>query len=126
AISELAGNIRQPEHDGSSRTKVREPEPYDGLDTRKLRIFMMQCQLNFNDRPRAFSTDSAKVNFALSYLKGTALQWFEPAFLDADEDIPWKEDYKEFVTELQTNFGPYDPVGDAEAEIENLRMRDNQ
>ena len=55
------------------RTKVWEPDVFDGSDTCKSQPFLVQCTLNFRNRPDAFSTDSAKVTFALSYLKGTAL-----------------------------------------------------
>src|SRR6266446_8298038 len=33
-------------------------------------------------------------------------------------------DYQEFVKELQTNFGPYDPVGDAKVQLMTLEMKD--
>src|SRR6266436_4430154 len=33
-------------------------------------------------------------------------------------------DYQEFVKELQTNFGPYDPMGDTEVQLMTLEMKD--
>ena len=95
------------------------------MDTRKLQPFLVQCTLNFRNCPDAFSTDSAKVTFALSYLKGTALDWFEPS-LTSGLNPAWLDDYSNFVLELRRNFGPHDPKGKAEADLENLRMRDNQ
>jgi hypothetical protein len=96
----------------------------------KLRPFLVQCQLNFNDRATAFQTDGAKVNFALSYLKGIALAWFEPYLLENPEidtyPPDFMSDYAEFCTELQNNFGPLDPRGSAESELENLTMKDSQ
>ena len=53
------------------------------------------------------------------------LDWFEPS-LTSGNDISWLSDYSEFVSELRIHFGPFDPEGEAEAELENLRMRDNQ
>ena len=67
-ISVLARNV-QHQGDGSC-SKVREPDPFDGTDTTKLRTFLVQLQLNFNDQPCTFSEDWRKVNFAISYLKG--------------------------------------------------------
>ena len=46
-IATLARNV-QHQGDGS-RSKVREPDPFDGTDTTKLRTFLVQLQLNFND-----------------------------------------------------------------------------
>src|ERR1700674_703300 len=63
AIAALARNIKQ-QGDGG-RTKVREPDPFDGTDPIKLRTFLVQLQLSFNDRPRAFSTDRRKVNLSI-------------------------------------------------------------
>ena len=105
--------------------RVWEPDPFDGLDTQKLQPFLTQCFLNFWDRPDAFADDSAKVTYTLSYLKGTALDWFEPS-LTSGNDAPWLSDYFEFVSELGTHFSPFDPEGEAKAELENLRMCDNQ
>ena len=106
-------------------TKVHEPDVFDGSNTRKLQPFLVQCTLNFHNRPDAFTSDSDKVTFSLSYLKGTALEWFEP-LLTAGESPPWLDDYSDFVRELKNNFRPHDPKGEAEANLENLKMCDNQ
>ena len=110
------------------KSKVREPNTFDGSTPKKLRTFLAQCRLNFEDRPTSFPSERTKVTYALSYLSGTALQWFEPAILEplslsADH---FMNDYDLFVDELKLNFGPYDPEADAEAAIENLVMKDTQ
>ena len=109
----------------SERTKVREPDVFDGLDTRKLQPFLVQCTLNFRNHPDAFSTDSAKVTFALSYLKGTALDWFKP-LLTSGLNPAWLDGYSDFISELRKNFRPHNPEGGAEADLENLCMCNNQ
>ena len=84
----------------------------------------MPAQLQWA-RSRAFQTDKAKVNYALSYFKEMALDWFEPNILnEADDDNKplWKDSYKDFLMELRQNFGPHDPVGDIEAKIEHLQI----
>jgi hypothetical protein len=37
-----------------SRAKLREPDPFDGKDLKKLRGFLLQCTLNFHARPQEF------------------------------------------------------------------------
>jgi len=37
----------------------------------------------------------------------------------------WLSDLTLFIKELETNFRTYDPVGEAEAELEALRMHDS-
>jgi hypothetical protein len=128
ALALLAKSLQKP---CSKNTKIRELDAFDGSDPKKLRLFIVQCQMNFDNRPNAFSTERAKVNYALSYLKGNALEWFEPTLFRVQYDSIfqpplWYSDYSAFVSELQINFGPHDPVGDAEAELEILEMRDNQ
>ena len=69
--------------------------------------------------------ENAKVNYAMSFLKGTALNYFEP-FLDTPDDEPaWLEDYELFVNELLINFGLYNALVDAEAELDVLIMKDS-
>src|ERR1700710_1565531 len=65
AIGSLA--CRNDNDEGSSKAKVREPDPFDGTEPRKLRPFLVQCKLNFQARPRDFRSDRAKVTFAQSY-----------------------------------------------------------
>src|SRR3984893_407542 len=122
AINALAESARDK---GPARARVREPEPFDGSDARKLHSFLVQCELNFQDRPKNFPQDSDRVNFAVSFLKGMALEWFEPAILGESVEEDWLEDWDLFLRELKTNFGPFDPTGDAEVEIDHLRMKDS-
>src|SRR5882672_9666492 len=109
---------------GPSKPKLREPDTFDGSDSRKLRTFILQCKLNFRDCPDLFQDDKSKVNYVLSYLKGTALGCFESARLDPDEP-DWASYFNLFSEELTSNFGTYDPVSEAEAELKGLHMHDS-
>jgi len=117
AISHFSTSNRS--SDNSGKTKVCEPDTFDGTNPRKLCAFLVQCKLNFQSCPSAFHDDRNKVTFAQSYLKGMALEWFEPDLLSSgtpDNRPLWMDDYMEFMTELQQNFGPHDPQGDTEAQ----------
>ncbi|KAG6327147.1 hypothetical protein ID866_11942 [Astraeus odoratus] len=84
AITRLSNATRRrPEDSGAACTKVREPDTFDGTNPKKLCEFLVQCELNFCNRPQAFCLDLWKVSFALSFLKGIALAWFEPDLLNA-------------------------------------------
>jgi hypothetical protein len=125
-----------------SQAKLREPDPFDGKNPKKLRGFLLQCMLNFRARPQDFRHDSMKVNYALSFLKepaldyfkepaldyfkDPALDYFEPYLVDdpADE-LLWVTDYTAFTEELYLYFSPYNQVADAKVELENLVMKDN-
>jgi len=74
AINNLARNNRRTSFSDDSKVKVREPDTFDGSKPRKLCAFFVQCELNFQSKPKTFRSDRAKVNFAQSYLKGMALE----------------------------------------------------
>lgn len=111
----------------SERNNVREPDQFDGTEPNKLRLFFAQLELVFKARPRTFNSEEKKVTYGISYLKGTALQWFEPYLLESDSETPpvFMSDYEAFQDELRVNFGPYDVSGAAEHDLMNLRMSDN-
>src|SRR5882724_4156957 len=118
AVSMIIGN------DSGSKPKLWEPDPFNGSDSQKLRTFILQCKLNFRDCLDMFKSDTAKVSYMLSYLKGSALDCFEPTLLNPNKPI-WLSDLTLFIEELETNFGTYDPIGKAEAELEALQMHNS-
>ena len=82
--------------------KICEPDQFNSSDPHKLRTFLMQCKLNFQDCPKSFNNDCAKVIYAQSYLKGMALNWFEPELLLGNPQFRplWMDDYSKFTQEL--------------------------
>ena len=105
----------------TSLTRLREPDTFDGSDGNKLQVFILKCSLHFQDCANTFSSSRAKVTYALSYLMDPALGWFEPG-LFAPSPPAWVHHWDLFQTELESNFGPFNPVREAEAEIETLVM----
>ena len=49
-----------------------------------------------------------------------------PACRGSSSPTTLADDFKEFILELQTNFGPHDPVEDAEHQLNHLSMKDGQ
>ncbi|CDO78214.1 hypothetical protein BN946_scf184887.g2 [Trametes cinnabarina] len=132
AIDRFASTLQQaitpPQSGASEQHNVRELDQFDGSDPNKLRLFFAQLELVFKAHPRTFKSDEKKVTYAISFLKGTALQWFEPYLLEGATDNPplFMSSYKAFQDELRANFGPYDASRAAEHELMNLRMTENQ
>jgi len=126
-VNHLSRSSRRTNESSSSHAKVREPDTFDSTDPKKLRTFLVQCELCFQDRAKAFHLDRAKVTFAQSYLKGMTLEWFEPDLLNSGDpaDRPrWMDSWVHFVAELQSTFRPHDPIADAEHQLKHLRMKD--
>ena len=66
-----------------------------------------------------------KVNYMLSFLKWTTLDYFEPSLMDPYSNAAWANDYLKLVSELQTNFSPFNIEADTENKLEWLKMCDN-
>jgi hypothetical protein len=126
ALFELSGSLRDLRRNNApkpEKIKVREPDTFDGSNPRKLRDFLVSCNLHFRDRPQVYASDEKRILFILSYLKGSALSWFEPGLNDPTDSAHWMWDYEAFLGELEDNFGPHDPVGDAEKSLNELNMK---
>jgi hypothetical protein len=128
AINNLVHNNHRTSSSDDSKVKVCKLDTFDGSKPWKLCMFFVQCELNFQSKPKTFCSDWAKVNFAQSYLKGMALEWFELDLLsDELNSCPdWVDNYFKFMLELQTNFGPHNPSRDAEMQLEQLNMCEGQ
>ena len=72
-----------------------------------------------------YTTDLAKVFFAISYLKKTTLEWFEHRVMEDNPTLApaWRTSWRLFMEELRTFFGPANPTGDAEIKLRNLTMQ---
>ena len=117
----IATSARNVQHQGDgSHSKVQEPNPFDSTDMTKLWTFFVQLQLNFNDR--------RKVNFAISYLKGIVLAYFQNTLIEPDliHPVACDDNYEEFVSKLKTYFGAPDIIREVESKLENLVMKPNQ
>ena len=98
AIALLAKTLATQKNLASSApppTKLREPDTFDGSDANQLWAFILQCSLHFQDRTNAFTTDTTKVTYALSYLTGSALSWFKPTLFDIIPP-PWANNWDLF------------------------------
>jgi len=85
AVNHLSHSSCQTNNSSSSCAKVHELDTFDGTDPKKLRIFLVLCELCFQDQAKVFHLDRAKVTFAQSYLKGMTLEWFEPDLLNSGD-----------------------------------------
>ena len=89
-------------------TQVKQPDTFDGSDPKKLNNFILLCNLYFQKNP-AYSKDNSKVTFALTLLRGTALEFSEPMLM-SDEALSWESDWLEFLHVLHNQFRPIHPA----------------
>jgi hypothetical protein len=50
------------------------------------------------------------------------MSWFKPGLMDLTNSAHWMWNFEVFINELEVNFGPHDPVRDAESSLTNLTM----
>jgi len=82
ALLALAKNNRpQPK---KKHCAIREPDPFSGGSPDELRAFIFQCQIYFRASEEEFTEDEEKIFFAISYLRGIALEYFEPFISEPD------------------------------------------
>ena len=116
----LLALTRQVNSQPKKRTKgVKEPDPFSGGNPDKLRAFIFQCQIYFRACKGEFTEDTEKIFFAISYLRGVALDYFEP-FINEDNDpqaYDFLEEWLAFVQKLSNLFGSYSPEDDDEDAI---------
>src|SRR5882724_8316826 len=65
AFAEAIGKVLR--MNNSSKPKLWEPDPFNSSDSCKLRTFILQCKLNFQDCMDLFEDDTDKVNYVLSF-----------------------------------------------------------
>jgi hypothetical protein len=126
-LAQKLGSISDPKPKNAA--KLRNPDVFDGTDPTKIEAFVFQCLMYFSTRRNDFPDDQSRVTFALSYLKGNPLDWFQSDMtrsLEESNDMPdWMDDYPTFIAELRRLFGPRDPVTDAAQFLEALRYKDS-
>jgi hypothetical protein len=53
------------------------------------------------------------------------MSWFKPGLMDLTNSMHWMWNFEVFINELEVNFGPHDPIGDAESSLTNLTMEED-
>src|SRR5260221_11285832 len=79
----------------------------------------------FNSYPQHYASNSSKVFFAISYLKKSALEWFEIGVMESNPRLAptWHASWPEFLSKICKHFRPSNPTGTAEIELCHLSMQ---
>jgi hypothetical protein len=127
-LADKIGDMSQP-RPSKSKVQQRVPDVFDGTDPAKLDTFVFQVSMYMACRDTDFPDQESRVTFALSYLKGVPLDWFQGevsrVMTDGENLSAWFSSYPAFTAELHRLFGPRDPVNDATNALEALKYKDS-
>ncbi|KAJ8099525.1 hypothetical protein POJ06DRAFT_198052, partial [Lipomyces tetrasporus] len=100
------------------QAKAADPEFFHG-NRRKLREFCAQLTIKFVTNPELFPSETSKIGYAASYLRGHAFSLY--ASMIHDGEMPFKL-FSDFQKFLEYSFGDPDSRTTAEHELHNLRQ----
>ena len=101
---------------------IKEPDPFGGGSPDEFHAFIFQYQIYFCACDGEFTDDAKKVFFAISYLRGMALDYFEP-FINKPNlyhNLDFLEDWPAFIQKLSNIFGLYSLEDDDEDAIVSI------
>ena len=78
-LSDSLQNLCQPQAVKPEKIKVREPDTFNGTNPRKLRDFLVSCNLHFRDHSDVFASDEKRILFIYHTSKDQPLAGSNPA-----------------------------------------------
>ena len=105
----------------SSEPKISSPETFDGNDPSQLLDFLLQVNLAFDLQPSRYTSESVKVKYAVTYLRGPALKWVRP-LIRASDPPAWVNNFSLFTEEITKIFGDPHLVNSATRSLRKLRQ----
>src|SRR5258706_15332020 len=83
--------------------------------------------INLHSYPQHYASNSSKAFFTISYLKKSALEWFEIEVMEIDPRLApaCHSSWPKFISEICTHFGPSNLTGTAEIKLHHLSMHSN-
>ncbi|MBW0490093.1 hypothetical protein O181_029808 [Austropuccinia psidii MF-1] len=105
---------------------MKGPECFYGTQPFKVRSFIQSSQLIFHNDLANFSQDRKKVLYVTSFLAGRAAKWIEPYLSNlTNQDSSYLlNSWPLFESQIFTLFGDPNEVRKAEAELDDLRMKE--
>ena len=120
ALRTLAERPTRPE-----TIRIRVPDVFDGSDPTKFSAWKVQCSMYVQANQHLFPDRPSEVLWILSYLRGSAYDWFADQISDGSaSEESWFDSARNLFNEVERVFGPQDQVGDAIRAMEALTMKD--
>ncbi|MBW0574125.1 hypothetical protein O181_113840 [Austropuccinia psidii MF-1] len=130
-MTQIMANIQKSAYSEASRPpafktpSIKAPDCFDRTQPFKVRSFIQSHQLIFHNYLENVSQDRKKVLYSTSFLIGRAEKWSEPYLSNLTNEDPnyLTNSWSLFESQLFTLFGDPTEVGEAEAELDSLRVK---
>jgi hypothetical protein len=99
--------------------KIKEPDIFHG-DRIKLRGFLVQLEIYFNNQPETFKDPNVRQGYPISLLRDAAEKWITP-YVEETIPRPWKT-WEGFKETLKKMFGDIGAKEAAQNKIQKLRQ----
>jgi hypothetical protein len=99
--------------------KIKEPDTFHG-DRTKLRGFLVQLEIYFNNQPETFKDPNVRQGYAISLLRDAAEKWITP-YVEETIPRPWNT-WEGFKETLKKMFGDIGAKEAAQNKLEKLRQ----
>ena len=115
------GSVTPSNKERTSEPKVASPEFFSG-SRQGLTPFLTQVNMVIGLQPSRYPMEKTKVLYAGSFLRGTALLWFQPYVSRTPED-PIMNDFESFCKKLKELFGDPNEKATAERNLYALKQK---
>lgn len=113
--------IRTEQHERTHVKEFKMPDvEYFKGDCYQYDNWCTELSLKFSNEPQRFATESAKINYAASFLRGPALKWYKP-HLDKNSHSTFKT-WMSFYEAMSAVFADPNELGTAKRELSRLRQ----
>ena len=124
SLNPLFSRIPSTHNEKELSIKLSVPETFDGNTASKLRPFLGSLKLHFETQPKVFNSEIKKVNFAISYLRGTPLQEVLPEInKPIEQRAAWLATFDALVIHLVKNYGRVDERTAALQQLNKLEQK---
>jgi hypothetical protein len=100
------------------------PSPFSGNDCHKWKVFLAECRIHFQAKPKMYADPVARITFAASLLEDAALKHYT-IMIQQQLNSDFFQDWTEFIKNMGDLFGTPNAEHDAQRIIQNICMCDD-
>jgi hypothetical protein len=108
-----------------SKLNLKLPSAFSGKDRRKWKLFLAECAIHFQAKPKTYSDDVAKITFAASLLEDAALKHYT-IMLQQQSDSKFFKEWPVFIANMGDMFGVPNQQHESQRILSHLKMSEDE